>query len=199
LDPDGFFASTEYYLKFQPCVSGGSNGNALIAYSGFTDGYPYDASRLYHQIKTITPPDNVPPSAPYIYAEKLTAGNCVTLTWNKITTDILGNPEAMDHYTVYRNTLPDFIPGPSDSIAGVIHPDTTYTDLGALNAVDNYYYLVKAVDQAENRSANSNMGYKLNKFVNENAGATSDKNWTGLPWYSEYTTVSDLTPVVVMR
>lgn len=193
LDPDGFFVSTEYYRQFQPCVSGGSEGNALIAYSGFTEGYPYDASRLYHQIKTITPPDIVPPLAPYLYAEKLTVGNSVTLTWNKITTDILGNPEIMDHYTVYRSTSPDFIPGASDSIAGIIHPDTTFTDLGALNASQSYYYLVKAVDQALNRSSKSNMGYKLNKIVNENAGATGDRNWVSLPWHSEYNSVPDLT------
>jgi hypothetical protein len=193
LDPDGFLVSTEHYRQFQPCVSGGSDGNALIAYSGFTEGYPYETSRLYHQIKTITPADIVPPSTPYLYAEKLAVGNCVTLTWNKITTDILGNPEIMDHYTVYRSTSPDFIPGTSDSIAGTTHPDTVFTDIGALNAGDDYYYLVKAVDQAENRSSKSNMGYKLNKFVNENAGATGDRNWVNLPWHSEYDGVPDLT------
>jgi hypothetical protein len=58
---------------------------------------------------------------------------------------------------------------------------------------NSYYYLVKAVDWARNQSKKSNMGYKLNKFVNENAGATGDRNWVSLPWYSEYDSIHHLT------
>ncbi len=137
------------------------------------------------------PPEPFPPEAPYVYATK--SGNNVILTWNKITTDTLGNPETVHYYVVYRNTSPSFIPGSADSIGGVIQPDTTYTDAGVLGSSNSYYYLVKAVDVATNRSAKSNMGYKLYKFYNENTGATSDKNWVGLPWHNSYATVSNLT------
>jgi hypothetical protein len=91
--------------------------------------------------------DPIPPSAPYVDpAEK--SGDDVVLTWKKIITDTLGNPEIMDYYVVYRNTSPSFILGPSDSIGYVSHPDTVFTDAGALNSTDSYYYLVKAVDWA---------------------------------------------------
>ncbi len=131
----------------------------------------------------------IPPKAPYIpKVEK--SGDDVKLTWNKVTEDTLGNPENVDYYVIYRNASPSFVPGPSDSIAGTT--DTFYTDVGALYSSESYYYLVKAVDVAKNRSAKSNMGYKFNKFFNENPSAT-DKNWVSLPWHSEYATVSDLT------
>ncbi len=137
--------------------------------------------------------DIVIPSSPYIAnVEKPTSTNDVALTWGKITTDILGNAEAMDYYVVYRDTVPDFIPNSSDSISAVFHPDTTYTDSSVLDSSKNYYYLVMAVDEAKNKSEKSNMGYKLNKFVNHNTDRSS-RNWVSLPWHSEYDTVSDLT------
>ncbi len=137
------------------------------------------------------PPEAIPPSAPYVDpAEK--SGDDVVLTWKKITTDTLGNSELMHYYVVYRNTSPSFIPGSSDSIGYASHPDTVFTDTGVLDSTDNYYYLVKAVDWARNQSKKSNMGYKLNKFFNENISA-SNRNWVSLPWHSGYTTVSDLT------
>ncbi|MBN2621125.1 T9SS type A sorting domain-containing protein [candidate division WOR-3 bacterium] len=138
------------------------------------------------------PPEPFPPEAPYIYVTK--SGNDAVLTWNKITTDTLGNPETMYYYVVYRSTDPAFIPGNSDSIGITLQPDTTYTDAGANSiVVPSYYYLVKAVDVAGNLSKKSNMGYKFNKVFNENAGATSDRNWVSLPWHSEYATASELT------
>jgi len=136
------------------------------------------------------PPEGTPPSAPYIYVAK--SGNDAVLTWNKITTDTLGNPETMYFYVIYRSTSPSFVPGPSDSVGATIQPDTTFTDTGVLDSTSSYYYLVKAVDVAGNRSKKSNMGYVFHKAFVENPSAT-DKNWTSIPWHSEYSTVSDLT------
>ncbi len=137
------------------------------------------------------PPEAFPPIAPYINpAEK--SGSDVKLTWNMITTDTLGNPETVHYYVVYRSTSPSFIPGVSDSVGATIQPDTVFTDVGALSSGNSYYYLVKAVDIARNRSVKSNMGYKLNKFFNESA-SSSDRNWVSLPWHSNYTVASDLT------
>ena len=135
--------------------------------------------------------DLVPPEAPYIFGEK--SGNNVYFWWHPVTTDTAGNPENVHHYVVYRNTVPSFVPGPADSIGAALAPDTTFTNIGALNTGISYYYHVKTVDVADNRSKKSNMGYKFDKYVNENPGVTSDRNWTSLPWHGEYTTVSDLT------
>lgn len=136
------------------------------------------------------PLDVVPPNAPYIYGQK--TGDDAYFYWHPVT-DTAGNPENMHHYVIYRNTSPDFVPTPGDSVGAATAPDTTYTDIGALLTGTSYYYLVKAVDVALNRSQKSNMGYKLDRFFNENNGPTSDRNLTSIPWHSEYTTVSDLT------
>jgi|GEM_PF-1353992 len=136
------------------------------------------------------------PSSPNIFCEK--SENDAIITWNSITTDTLGNPVDVSHYVIYRDTLPSFIPNPGDSIGAVMHPETTYTDVGALNALHDYYYLVKAVDEVKNKSKRSNMGYVFHRSVNENSGVTADRNWVNLPWHSEYATCSllcaDLSP-----
>ena len=191
LDPHGIEVAVEEYNQSYPCIGAGPNGKVLITYSGYTEA-PYCATRLYYQPKETTT-DNVPPLVPCVYAEKAGAGSDdIRLIWDKVTTDTLGNAETMDHYAVYRSTSPDFIPGASDSIAGIAHPDTVFTDTGVLDSLQSYYYLVKAVDQSDNKSTKSNMAYKLNKAVIENTSAT-DKNWVSLSWHSGYSTVSDLT------
>lgn len=102
------------------------------------------------------------------------------------------NSENMDHYVVYRSTSPSFIPETAGSIGVVLHPETTFTDYGVLATGQSYYYLVMAVDWAQNKSAKLNMGYVFTKFVNENTAAT-DKNWVSFPYVSEYDSVKDLT------
>lgn len=132
--------------------------------------------------------DSVPPVAPYVAnVEKSDAH--AQLTWTKISTDSLGGPESMDYYVIYRDTVPDFVPG--ESLAYVNHPETTYTDSNALNATQSYYYLVKAVDAKKQTSSRSNMAYVFHKSLNENIDA-ADKNWTSFPWSSTYATVSDV-------
>jgi len=133
-----------------------------------------------------------PPLAPYI-AQVEKSGSDVVLTWNEVTNDTQDNPEIIDHYVVYRNESPSFIPDVSDSIGAVLHPDTTYTDAGVLNALQNYYYLVKAVDWVRNKSEKSNMSYVFKRIINENPGTTADRNWVNLPWHGEYDSVCQLT------
>jgi hypothetical protein len=135
--------------------------------------------------------DITPPARPYIYGEK-SIDTDVCISWHPVTTDTLGGPEIVDRYIVYRNTDPSFVPTNADSIGFTSAPDTVYTDVGVLPNANSYYYLVKAVDVANNRGRKSNMGYKFNKSVNENPSAT-DKNWVSLSWHSEYSMVSDLT------
>ncbi|MGB3480211.1 MAG: S8 family serine peptidase, partial [bacterium] len=165
----------------------GTYSDVLWIYSNDPDENPYP-----EPITLIMGTDVIPPERPYVNAEKPNATD-TRIYWHPVTTDTLGNPEVIDGYIIYRNTDPSFIPAHADSIGYTASPDTVYTDVGVLPHVNTYYYLIKAVDNAHNRSRKSNMAYKFNKFFNENAGATSDKNWTSLPWYSEYAVVSDLT------
>lgn len=118
--------------------------------------------------------DTIPPAAPHlIHVQK--SGTNVVVRWNKVTTDAQGSDETVTHYTVYRSTAPDYMPDVLDSIGVVGHPGTTFTDVGALTSVDDYYYLIKAVDDCDNRSAKSNMGYKFSRPFRENV-STKNKN-----------------------
>ncbi len=125
-------------------------------------------------MKTHEPADNTPPASPLVTKAEKT-GSDVKLYWNMVTTDTSGFPETMGRYVIYRSASPDFIPASPDSIGGIAHPDTEYTDTGALTGATSYYYLVKAVDNALNRGKKSNMAYAMRKTVVENASAT-DRN-----------------------
>jgi len=136
--------------------------------------------------------DRRAPSQPYMYVEKSINGNDALLRWNRIVTDTFGNRELMYGYVVYRSTSPDFGAVHTDSIGIVVQPDTTYRDVGALNGSASYYYCVRAVDWARNKSECSNVAYVFHKPFIENPSAT-DKNWVSLPWDNGYSTVSDVT------
>jgi hypothetical protein len=59
--------------------------------------------------------------------------------------------KTVDRYVIYRDTDSAFEPGPEDSIGGTA--DTSYVDAGAAGMVGtNYYYVVKAVDGAGQKS-----------------------------------------------
>jgi hypothetical protein len=90
-----------------------------------------------------------PPPAVANLQIALNQGDLV-LTWS--------TPEekAVVGYVVYRDTESDFVPAPGDSIGGTA--DTTYTDVGAAGSViTNYYYAVKAVSDAGQKSDPSNI------------------------------------------
>ena len=121
-----------------------------------------------------------PPASPYITeAEK--SGNHAVLYWNTVTTDTLNNPDSVDHYIIYRNTSPSFIPGSADSIGVVYAPETTFVDSNVLSGTQDYYYLITAIDKQSQTSKKSNMAYVFHKSVNENASATS-RNRVSLPF-----------------
>lgn len=73
-----------------------------------------------------------------------------------MTEDENGHFIAVDYYTIYRHTDPNFSPNPSDSIGYTT--ETFYDDpTPALQNPDiNHYYLVKAVDCAGRKSEESN-------------------------------------------
>jgi hypothetical protein len=129
-----------------------------------------------------------PPKTPYIYAKKNAAKDSVIVYWPAITQDTLNDPTAIEQYELYSNIDPGYIPAGADFVGATADtffvepiPDSTR------------HYLEYAVSVYLQISDKSNMGYALRKFVNENTGATSDRNWVSLPWHCEYSTVSDLT------
>ena len=79
------------------------------------------------------------------------SGTDVVLNWNAVSTDILGNPETVIHYRMYRGGAPDFVPdkiGETNVLA--TPPGIAFTDAGALATPQSYFYLVSAVDDSGN-------------------------------------------------
>ncbi len=119
------------------------------------------------------------PEPPHV-AEVEKSGNDVTITWRSVTTDTFDNPVVINRYVIYRGTTRNFVPGTADSIGYTSSSDTVYSDSDALSASENYYYIIKAVSTNGDRSKKSNMGYKFNKYINENTAVTGE-NQTVLP------------------
>ncbi|HIE05421.1 MAG TPA: hypothetical protein EYP58_01330 [bacterium (Candidatus Stahlbacteria)] len=138
--------------------------------------------------------DSIPPKAPSIVVVD-TSNTDVDLIWNKVTEDTLSNTEHMDYYVVYRDTSPAYVPASSDSIGYTSYDDTTYADSGAVDSTNDFYYLIKAVDEAENYSDPSNQGFKFRQVLNENPDEimpVPDKNWISIPYICPYDSASDL-------
>jgi hypothetical protein len=96
---------------------------------------------------------NAPPAAVTDVTSHKSGGDIV-LTWSAVTTDTLGQPETIDEYVIYRDTDPSAVP--ADSIGA--SAGTEFTDTGAAGSSStNYFYVVRAVDDAKSTSAVSNM------------------------------------------
>lgn len=84
------------------------------------------------------------------------SNSSIFLDWPTVTKDIWNNPETVDYYVVYRDTLSRFSPVPEDSIG--ISINSEYLDLFALeNPNTKFFYIVKAVDDSGNKSKSSNV------------------------------------------
>ena len=74
----------------------------------------------------------------------------IVLEWSHAADNV-----AIDHYVVYRGTVPGFEPTSGDSVYGT--KGTTYLDAGASGDTGtNYFYLVKATDPSRNLAGDSN-------------------------------------------
>jgi hypothetical protein len=108
-----------------------------------------------NQTVEIVVQDLVPP-APVAELQVTKAGQAIRLLWSPVFQDTAGCPEAVSHYVVYRDTVPDLIPGTDDSLG--IALDTIFLDTTA--AVDNasvhHFYAIQTVDQGHNKSVSSN-------------------------------------------
>ncbi|MGB3477661.1 MAG: S8 family serine peptidase [bacterium] len=130
----------------------------------------------------------VPPKPAYIYAQKNTAKDSIILYWESVTQDTLDDPTAIDWYEIYSNADPSYVPVGADWLDSP--SDTFYMEE---IPPENRHYLNYPVSVYLQVADKSNMGYALQKAVNENAGATGDRNWVSMPWHSEYSRVIDLT------
>jgi hypothetical protein len=65
----------------------------------------------------------------------------IRLIWSPVIADTAGRPITVDSYVVYRDTLPDFAPGPAKELATTT--DTTYIDanVGGNSSVSYFYYV----------------------------------------------------------
>jgi uncharacterized lipoprotein YddW (UPF0748 family) len=101
--------------------------------------------------------ESLEPEAPPAAVTDLTSQKSntdIVLTWSEVTTDTLGNPASIDGYIIYRNSDPTTVP--ADSIGATA--SAGFTDPGAAGSSGtNYYYVVRAVDDGQAKSANSNM------------------------------------------
>jgi hypothetical protein len=140
----------ELWVAFPP---GNPTGSCLL-----NRYYRYESlvlGAIPNQTVEIVVQDFVPPAQ--VAGPQVTkAGSAVSLLWSSVVQDTSGCPEAVSHYVVYRDTVPDFIPGADDSLG--IALDTTFLDTTA--AVDNtsvhHFYAIQTVDQGNNKSVPSN-------------------------------------------
>jgi len=165
-----------YDVRYPDCLnaSGGSAINLTYDGTSYKAGIEYDgACRLVNlgfPFETVYPGasrdslmsrvldffgiaadiDQTPPAA----AEDLGAtlsGADILLVWSPVTTDTSGGPEQIDHYIVFRDTVAGGTP--QDSLAAVT--DTCYLDPGTAGDSTAYYYMVRAVDAAGQKSKSS--------------------------------------------
>jgi hypothetical protein len=103
--------------------------------------------------------DQIPPSSVDNLDAALEGGN-LFLSWSPAT-----DSRGVDHYVVYRNSQPDFLPSGSDSIGST--SDTFFVDSGSAvgDTLVNHFYSIKAVDGAGNKSAPSGHCGEFDRYL----------------------------------
>ncbi len=86
--------------------------------------------------------DSIPPAAVTDLTVQKSGGN-IFLNWSEVYDMWTG----ISHYIIYRGTTPDFAPTSGDSVGQAL--TAGYTDVGAVGT--EYYYFVRAVDNAGNK------------------------------------------------
>jgi len=115
------------------------------------------------------------------------SGNDLQLQWNSVSQDTNGAVITVARYDVYRGTTPNFVPNRSTHTNRVgIVSGTSYTDLGAVNASTDLYYLVTAerTSGLESQKA-SNLGVRRRIVLSPAAGTTATQ-WIALPYTTSY-------------
>jgi hypothetical protein len=93
------------------------------------------------------------------------ADTALFLYWTAITEDTAGNTITVPRYVIYRGTVPDFLPGPADSI-GAASATYYFDTTSALQDTEvQHYYAVKAVDPAGGKSSQSNHVGEFDHYI----------------------------------
>ncbi len=131
-----------------------------ILVNGLVSGTPYFFVVRAVNTSSIVGPDSFQVSgtphvflgvAPPATIQDLTvtrSGNDLVLSWSAVSQNIYGNATMIDHYNVYRANFPSFVPSDGFNLLAQVpaSPTPGYTHIGGVNAADNGYYLVSAVD-----------------------------------------------------
>lgn len=114
------------------------------------------------------------------------SGSDIVLDWSAVLDNPIPGGSGVAMYKIYRGTTPDFTPGPSNLIGTVPSAMLTYTDTGAADPSDtnDYYYIVRAIDNQGNEAANSNMAYKMISAYNLSGANTF---WISIPYFNDFT------------
>jgi hypothetical protein len=94
------------------------------------------------------------------------SGQTLQLNWNPVTLDTAGCEETIAGYVVYRDTAPDFDPGPEDSLGTSV--DTSFLDTSAAVGQTSvqHFYIILAVDAGSNVSIPSNAVGEFDRQLN---------------------------------
>jgi len=128
------------------------------------------------------PPGGAAPNAVAHVVIAAAPGNSLNLQWEAVTEDTTGALTAITRYHVYRGSTPAFLPdraGHSNRVGIVVTTD--FTDVGALNAAGEQYYIVTAENAGglESRHA-SNLAMRRRVSIDP-AGAPSRTLMIALP------------------
>jgi hypothetical protein len=85
------------------------------------------------------------------------------LIWSPVTSDTTGAPIMVDSYIIYRDTIPDFTPGPAKEL--YITPDTTYLDINVAGDTGTAHYYYVNARKGSLESANSECVGEFDKDI----------------------------------
>ena len=79
------------------------------------------------------------------------SGNNVVMSWDAVTLNLLGGPETIGSYRVYRGTMGSFVPDKPGGTNRIGTPATNgFSDVGGITAPGNFFYLISGVDTTGN-------------------------------------------------
>ena len=115
------------------------------------------------------------------------SGSDLELTWSEVTTTIYGKPLVVERYDIFRGPAPGYGNGQMAKLDECLAPCTSYPDLGAFVAVENWQYRVQAVSSDGNTGG---LGADLPDWVDLSLGKTLTPGELVLVWPAVTTTTT---------
>lgn len=82
------------------------------------------------------------------------SGDDASMSWDPVTEDVLGGPETIRFYYVYRGTTASFTPDEAThSNLYAVSSSTAFIDAGSITKGGDFFYKITAVDESGNESA----------------------------------------------